>query len=131
MAFAAFELPMEKRNFRYADMLYPSGKLKDHWRAGNSVPDVSRPETKLWFYFLGVSFIDAGFEAIHFGQTELMNGNDKSLEHYSQVLTLLRSYAAKHARRHILICDSHVPGGGLVRDGKLLMDFHSFLLRVM
>ena len=130
-AFAALEQPVEKRNFRYADMLYPSGKLKDHWRAGNSVPDVSRPETKLWFYFLSVSFIDADFEAIHFGQTELMNGNDKSLENYSQVLTLLRAYAAKHARRHMLICDSHVPSGGLVREGKLLMDFHSFPLRVM
>jgi hypothetical protein len=130
-AFTALDQPVEKRNFRYADMLYPNGRFKDHWRAGNSVPDVSQPETKLWFYFLGASFIDAGFEAIHFGQTELMNGNDRDLAHYSQVLTLLRSYAAKHARRHMLLCDSHVPSGGLVRDGQLLMDFHSFPLRIM
>jgi hypothetical protein len=60
-----------------------------------------------------------------------MNGNDKNLEHYSQVLTLLRAYAAQHARRHMLICDSHVPSGGLLRDGHLLMDFHSFPLRIM
>ena len=125
-AFVDLGQPVEKRNFRYADMLYPNGRLKDHWRAGQSVPDVSQPETKLWFYFLGGSFIDAGFEAIHFGQTELMNGNDQDLEHYSQVLRLLRAYAAKHARRHMLLCDSHVPSGGLVRDGQLLMDFHSF-----
>ena len=72
-AFVALGLPVEKRNFRYADMLYPDGKRKDHWRAGNSVPDVSRPETKLWFYFLAASYIDVGIEAIHFGQTELMN----------------------------------------------------------
>lgn len=26
--------------------------------------------------------------------------------------------------------DSHVPSGGLVRDGQLLMDFHSFPLRI-
>ena len=76
-AFAAFGLPVEKRNFRYAEMLYPSGQFKDHWRAGNSVPDVSRPETKLWFYFLGASFIDVGCEAIHLGQTELMNKKDR------------------------------------------------------
>ncbi|MGA2660053.1 MAG: hypothetical protein ABSH34_21330, partial [Verrucomicrobiota bacterium] len=130
-AFAAFGLPVEKRNFRYAEMLYPSGQFKDHWRAGNSVPDVSRPETKLWFYFLGASFIDVGCEAIHLGQTELMNKNDQNLDHYSEVLALIRSYAAKHARRHMVLLDSHVPSGGLVREGRLLMDFHSFPLRIM
>jgi hypothetical protein len=130
-AFTALGLPVEKRNFRYADMLYPSGRFKDHWRSGQSVPDVSRPETKLWFYFLGASFIDVGCEAIHLGQTELMNGNDRSLEHYSQVLTLIRSYAAKNARRHLVLLDSHVPSGGLLREGQLLMDFHSFPLRIM
>jgi hypothetical protein len=129
-AFKAFGLPAENRNFRYADMLYPDGKRKDHWRAGQSVPDVSRPETKLWFYFLAASYIDLGVEAIHFGQTELMNGNDRDLKHYAEVLALIRSHAAGHARRHMLICDSHVPSGGLVRDGKLLMDFHSFPLRI-
>ncbi|MBE3123417.1 MAG: hypothetical protein IMZ65_01270, partial [Planctomycetes bacterium] len=131
-AFTALGLPVEERNFRYADMLYPDGRFKGHWgRGGGSVPDVSRTETKLWFYFLAASFIDAGFEAIHFGQTELMNKNDPNLEHYSQILTLIRAYAAKHARRHMMVCDSHVPSGGLVRSGRLLMDFHSFPLRIM
>jgi hypothetical protein len=130
-AFAALGQPVETRNFRYAEMLYPGGRFKDHWRAGQSVPDVSRPETKLWFYFLGVSFIDVGCEALHLGQTELMNRNDPQLDHYAQVLTLLRSYAARHARRHLVLYDSHVPSGGLVRDGQLLMDFHSFPLRIM
>ncbi len=130
-AFTAFGRSPEERNFRYADMLYSNGRFKDHWRAGQSVPDVSRPETKLWFYFLGASFIDAGCEAIHFGQTELMNHNDRALDHYSQVLGLIRAYAAKQSRRHLVLCDSHVPSGGLVRDGQLLMDFHSFPLRIM
>jgi pimeloyl-ACP methyl ester carboxylesterase len=129
-AFVALGMPVETRNFRYADMLYPDGRRKDQWRAGNSVPDVSRPETKLWFYFLARSYIDLGIEAIHFGQTELMNGNDRDLAHYSQVLALIRSYASGHARRHMLLCDSHVPSGGLLRDGQLLMDFHSFPLRI-
>ena len=82
-AFVALGRPVEKRNFRYADMLYPDGRRVDHWRRGQSVPDVSRPETKLWFYFLAASYIDLGIEAIHFGQTELMNGNDRDLAHYS------------------------------------------------
>jgi len=130
-AFTALGQPVEKRNFRYADMLYADGRFKDHWRAGQSVPDVSRTETKLWCYFLGASYINVGCEAIHFGQTELMNGNDRKLEHYAQVLTLIRSDAAKYARRHMLLCDSHVPSGGLLRDGQLLMDFRSFPLRIM
>ena len=75
--------------------------------------------------------MDVGCEAIHLGQTELMNKNDRNLDHYAQVLALVRAHAAKHARRHIVLLDSHVPSGGLVRDGKLLMDFHSFPLRIM
>jgi hypothetical protein len=130
-AFTALGLPVEQRNFRYADMLYPDGKFKGQWGGGGSVPDVSRPETQLWFYFLAASFVDAGIEAIHFGQTGLMSQNDPKLDHYSRVLALIRAYAAKHARRHLLLCDSHVPNGGMVRDGQLLMDFHSFPLRIM
>jgi pimeloyl-ACP methyl ester carboxylesterase len=129
-AFVALGRPVERRNFRYADMLYPDGRRKNHWRAGQSVPDVSRPETKLWFYFLAASYIDLGVEAIHFGQTELMNGNDRDLAHYSEVLALIRAHAARRARRHMVLCDSHVPSGGLVREGRLLMDFHSFPLRI-
>jgi len=38
--------------------------------------------------------------------------------------------AAKGARRHFVACDAHVPGGGFLRDGKLLLDFHAFPLRI-
>jgi hypothetical protein len=130
-AFTALGLPVEKRNFRYADMLYPDGRRKDQWGTGASVPDVSRPETRLWFYFLAASYIDLGFEAIHFGQVEIMNGNDPDLSYWSQVFSGVRTYAATHARRHMVWLDAHVPGGGLVRNGHLLLDFHAFPLRVM
>ncbi len=130
-AFEALGLPPETRNFRYEAMLYPNGRFKNHWQPGQSVPDVSQTETKLWFVFLGRSFIDAGCEAIHLGQTELMNHNDPHLDHYAQVLTLLRRYAVDHARRGMVLLDSHVPSGGLLRDGELLMDFHSFPLRIV
>jgi len=30
----------------------------------------------------------------------------------------------------MLLCDAHVPGGGIVADGVLLFDFHSFPLRI-
>jgi hypothetical protein len=129
-AFAAFGRPAEKRNFRYADMIYPEGQRRN-WGRNASVPDVSRAETKLWFYTQAASYIDVGCEAIHFGQVEIMNRNDRDLAHWSDVLALVRRHAAKHARRHMVICDGHVPSGGLVRDGRLLLDFHSFPLRIM
>jgi len=37
-----------------------------------------------------------------------MNRNDPKLDHWAEVLTLARSYAAKNARRHFLLCDAHV-----------------------
>ena len=129
-AFEELGRPVETRNFRYEEMLYPSGRGTNQWGQGSSVPDVSRSETQLWFYFLARSYIDIGVEAIHYGQAELMNGNDPNLDHWWEVLTQARAYAAKHARRRFLLCDAHVPRGGLVRNGKLIYDFHSFPLRI-
>jgi hypothetical protein len=128
-AFKALNMPVEKRNFNYDAMLYPDGKFKGQWGRG-SVPDVSQPETKLFFYFLGASYIDAGIEGLHFGQVELMNKNDKNLDNYAQVLTMIRNYAHSKARRKMVICDAHVPGGGFLKDGKLLLDVHAFPLRI-
>lgn len=129
-AFEALGQPVEARNFRYEKMCYPNGRGREQWGAGASVPDVSQPETKLWFYYLAASYIDAGCEAIHFGQAEIMNGNDPDLNHWAEVLGMARAHAAKHARRHFVLCDAHVPNGGLLRQGKLLLDFHSFPLRI-
>ncbi len=58
--------------------------MNNHW-GKSGVPDISRPETKLLFYFLAASYIDLGIEGIHFGQVELMNKNDQQLDHYAQV----------------------------------------------
>ena len=129
-AFEALGQPVEQRNFRYEGMTYPSGRGSNQWGSGSSVPDVSQGETKLFFHYLAASYIDAGCEAIHFGQAELMNGNDPKLDHWADVLRLARAHASKHARRRFVLCDAHVPRGGLVRDGKLLFDFHSFPLRI-
>jgi hypothetical protein len=130
-ALVAMGMPVETRNFRYADMLYPDGRRKDQWGKGASVPDISRPETKLWFYFLAASYIDLGFEAIHYGQMELMNGNDPDFTNWADVLNQARAYAVTHARRHMLLCDAHTPGGGMAINGHLLLDFHAFPLRIM
>ncbi len=129
-AFTALGLPVEKRNFHYDAMLYPPAQRKRSWGRGGGVPDVSQTETQLWFYFLAASYIDLGFEGIHWGQMEIMNYNDPHLDHYARVLGLARAYAEKHARHGMVLCNAHVPSGGLVRDGQLLLDFHAFPLRV-
>jgi hypothetical protein len=130
-AFEAFGQSPEKRNFRYEAMLYPGGRGHNHWRQGSSIPDISQQETKLWFYFLAASYIDVGCEAIHFGQAEIMDGNDPEHRHWSELLSKVREYAARHARRHLVLCDAHVPSGGLLFGDRLLLDFHSFPLRIV
>ena len=128
--FEEFGRPAEKRTFRYADMLYVDGWGHNRWRRGSSVPDMSRPETRMWFYWLARRWIDAGAEAIHFGQVRLMDRKDPKHVHWFDVLGRIRRYAARHARRHLLLADAHTPKGGVVEDGKCLLDFHSFPLRI-
>jgi hypothetical protein len=120
--------PVEKRNFIYNNIIYPVGQRRPMGNA--QVPDVSRLETQLWFYYQAASYIDLGFEAIHFGQVEIMNGNDRDNAHWDRLLTLVRTYAAKHARRRMVLCNGHTPSGGLVHDGRPLLDFHAFPLRI-
>ena len=128
-AFQEFGAKPEARNFDYSKMLFPDGTFVNHWRQGSSVPDIRQPETKLWFFFLAASYIDAGIEAIHFGQLDLVGRQDPGYANWADLLKHVRGYAARKARRHYLICDAHVPKGGPVVDGHLLLDFHSFPLR--
>ncbi|HYW80443.1 MAG TPA: hypothetical protein VE890_12745 [Thermoguttaceae bacterium] len=130
-AFEAFGQSAEQRTFRYEAMIYPNGRGHNHWRPGSSIPDISRPETKLWFYYLAASYIDLGCEAIHFGQAEIMDGNDPDHRHWWELLEHVRQYAAQHARRHFVVCDAHVPSGGMLHGERLLFDVHSFPLRIV
>jgi hypothetical protein len=127
--FKEFALPPETRNFDYSKMLFPDKRLVDHWRPGSSVPDICQVETKMWFFFLAASYMNIGIEAIHVGQLDLMGRNDPEYRNWADLMQHVRAYAARNARRHWLICDAHVPKGGPVVDGKLLLDFHSFPLR--
>ena len=128
--FAAFGLPAEKRNFRFDDMVYTDERFRRSWGRNGEVPDVSRQETQLWFYYQAVSYIDVGCDSIHFGQVEIMNRADADNAHWERLLTLVRDCAAAHARHHMVLCNAHVPSGGLKREDRLLLDFHCFPLRV-
>jgi len=124
--FEEFDLRPGNRNFNYKKMIYPFGRRVNHWRKDASVPDMSRTETKMWFFYVAKRWIDMGLEAIHFGQVEIMDDRDKNHIHWRDMMARIRSYAKKHARRSIVLCDAHVPSGGIVHDGKLMFDLHSF-----
>jgi hypothetical protein len=124
--FKEFGLEPEKRNFSYDDMLYDKGHRVDFWRKGGSVPDMSKLETRMWFFYVAMRYIDIGIEAIHFGQVALMDDNDRGHKHWLDMMARIRGYAAKHARRRMVICDAHVPNGGIVHGGKLMFDLHTF-----
>jgi len=128
--FSEFGLKPEQRNFRYEAMVYPDGHRRNQWSGGASVPDMSQLETRMWFVHLAARYIDIGVEAIHFGQVEIMDDRDADHVHWRDMLARVRRYAEKHARRHLLLCDAHVPSGGIVHEGNLLFDFHSFPLRI-
>ncbi|CAN5376503.1 hypothetical protein BH10PLA1_BH10PLA1_17490 [soil metagenome] len=139
--FAEFGLPVETRTFRYEAMLYDSSAasqepvkwrphagnqwMRDYFGKGNSVPDMSRPETQMWFFYRAKRYIDAGYEALHMGQIHLMNNNDPGNKHWWSVIQRIRAYAETHARRHKILIDAHTHGVA-IDDGRLLFDFHSY-----
>ena len=129
--FEEFGLAVEERNFSYADMLNPNGQFVDHWGSGASVPDISRLETRMFFYFMAREYMEIGIEAIHFGQVELMAMTDKDNNYaaWDDLLTRVRETAMDIARRGTVLCDGHLPSGGIVVNGKLLFDFVSFPMR--
>ncbi|MFZ5453806.1 MAG: hypothetical protein ACOZF2_18285 [Thermodesulfobacteriota bacterium] len=130
--FEEFGLAPETRNFRYEDMLYTDNLVdyhrRDYWRPGASVPDMSRLETRMWFVYLARRYIDAGYEAIHFGQAHIMDDNDPDYLHWQDLLARVRRYAQEKARRGFILCDAHIYTA--VANGRLLFDFHSYPLRI-
>jgi hypothetical protein len=123
----------------------PSGtQIFYNGNRGRVVPNMARVETQMWFYYLATQYIDAGFEAIHLGQINLMDKTDPGHHAWWSLLSKIRAYAAVHARRHVVLLDAHTPPEpelipyydpdptNPVSSGRqLLFDFHSFPLRIL
>ncbi len=127
--FKDFGLPVEDRTFSHAAIIKREGRPNKGGGRGG-VPIINNLETRLWFYYLAVSYLNIGCEALHLGQVGLIGADDKDLKVYSEFLAKVRTYAKLHARRHLVLMDGHVPSGGMVRDGVSLLDFNSFPLRI-
>ncbi len=127
--FEAFEQPVEERNFDYDKMVFENGQYKDQWGTDSSVPDMTRLETMMFFYYRACKYIDTGYEALHMGQVYLMGRNDKKWEHYTELTGMIRDYASTHARRHFVFLNAHVKGI-IDADGYLMFDFHMWPSRL-
>ena len=140
-------LALAARHFRFADMMYPgyySAADSNHYRWDSRLPgqapgtpDLSRSEAQLWFYYCAVRQIDAGCEALHFGQIRLIDDRDAGHRAIWSLLRRVRRYARTRNRGFVL-CDAHTHGEyydprptaplpDSVR--QLLFDFHSCPLR--
>lgn len=74
----------------------------------SNIPDLSKLQARMWFYYRATKYIDAGYEALHFGIFNIMNDNDPRNEHWNNLLVKIRAYATTHARRGIVLTDAHV-----------------------
>ena len=128
--FTGFGLPVEDRTFSCDAIIKRQGGGSNRPGRRGGVPIINNLQTRLWFYYLAVSYINVGCEAFHLGQVGLIGADDRDLQVYSEFLAKVRAYAKTRARRHLVLMDGHVPNGGMVKDGVSLLDFNSFPMRI-
>lgn len=133
--FTAFGKEPETRNFNFDAIKSLNGDKVNHWGLDTCVPDMSREETQMWFYYVAVRYMEAGCEALHMGQVMMisnLSGGDSSQNYpgYRKVIGLIREAAKTKARRGIILLDGHMSNGGLIIDGKQYLDFISYPLRL-
>ena len=127
--FEAFGMPVERRNFRFEDALFPerpwgfvdNSDREPSKRSG--IPDLNRQEARMWFYYRATRYIDCGYEAMHMGQIHLYTANDRGMRKTYELFDMIRQYARIHARRHKVLLDAHTHGVNV--NGKLLFDYHA------
>ncbi len=128
--FEEFDLEPVQRNFHYDDM--KGSSHINEWGNNTCVPDITKREAQMFFFYMAVKYMDIGIEAFHCGQVMLMASMGDSAVGYASwaaLLSRIRKAALTHARRSTVLLDGHLTNGGIVADGKLLFDFTSFPLR--
>lgn len=100
--------PNAPRNFIQTAMRFDKGFRHHEFGTNNAVPDMSKTETQMYFYFMATKYIDAGINAIHFGQVKLMDDNDPGYFAWWDMLSRVRAYAA--AQGTFVLCDAHTHG---------------------
>ena len=132
--FTAFGKTPENRNFNYDSIKNLHGAGVNYWGTNTCVPDMSREETQMWFYYQIVRYMEVGCEAVHMGQVKLiseLSGGDYSHGYsgYKRLIDLVRQAAKTKARRGIILLDAH-KRDGLIINGTQYLDFVSYPLRL-
>ncbi|MBQ4153440.1 MAG: hypothetical protein IJD11_03695, partial [Oscillospiraceae bacterium] len=131
----AFGQKVEDRNFNWSKIVFPAGtKTVDGYDVGigcwgndsSGMPDITKTETKMYFYNQICRYIDAGYEAFHMGQAEkmMLYMTAQRSKHWDELLTKARAYAKTHARRGLALFDCHTQNGsgGPKVDNRLVFD---------
>lgn len=85
---------------------WPTGFI-GKWGKDASVPDITMLETQLWDAYLISEYIDAGFEAIMFGQIGLVGKRDKDFACTYAMTQFAKKHASARAYRHAVFLSSH------------------------
>lgn len=126
--FEDFGMKAEDRCFCLADTLFLDEKSgfisrREDPAKNGGIPDLSRQEARMWFYYRATRYIDCGYEALHMGQVHLYTANDTGMGKTAELFSMIREYARIHARRHKVLMDAHTHGVNI--RGKLLFDYHA------
>jgi WD40-like Beta Propeller Repeat len=100
-------VPITVNSSHFDYRLMQSGPESADWTPGNNM-DITFPEVQMWYYWLAVQYIEAGCEMIHFGDLFQAIKSDSHNKILWWLMSLIRSYAAAHARRGMVLLSTHV-----------------------
>lgn len=118
----------DRHYFHYPNFFDADWVFKNHWGPGQSVPDLTKLETQLYFRYLLREHIDAGFESIWFGQLGLTGARDNNSIVLNGLRQFARTWAAQYGYRHAILLTSHVTSR--LHDNEQMMDYICFPCRV-
>ena len=117
--FQAFNLPVRSRNFIQANMVFPKNPILPN--QPYTLPDITKTETQMWFYYQAVSQINAGLESLNWGYYAMYASKDApNYPILYGLVAKVRAYAKIHSRRHWVLMNA---GGSVSVGGKLMFDF--------
>ena len=126
--FEEFGLPAENRCFSF-DAMKLDSKPDDWWGMPQTgVPDITKAEAQMWFFYRAAEYIRVGCEAIHLGQVCMIGEYDTDFSCWKSVIDRIRRFGAIHARRHYVLIDAHTLGW--LRQDETMFDYNAFPIRL-
>lgn len=111
------------RNFNVGNIYFLTTDNEDFTK---EVPDITRIEAKMWFYYLAKMYIDAGFTSLHMGDAQKWSYHDiPNYDHTYNILSKIRAYAANKGQ--LLVMNSEL--SDIYHNGGLLFDFNNVVAR--